>query len=62
MATVSLTVTKAASGSGNVYTVTSGDATANSWIVVSNAFDNVDDFSGIQEPLWQEILRQLKQI
>jgi hypothetical protein len=58
--TCGVSVTKNADGS---FKFTSSDATNGvGWIVNSGAFDIVDDLTGVQEPLWQELLRQIKQI
>lgn len=63
--TVGFNVTKtSATGGGFIYQFTSVDANAiaGGWNITSNAFDSVDDWSGIQEPFIQEIIRQLRQL
>jgi hypothetical protein len=59
--TVSIVVTKNADGSMNM---TSGDAAANAWAIFrpSYAADAVDDYSSVKNPVWQEFLRQIKNI
>ena len=53
-------VTKNADGS---YLVTSMDTTnAKAYVLLTNAYDIVDDLTGPQEAIWQEILRQIKQL
>ena len=59
--TVSVVVTKNTDGSMNI---TSGDAAANAWAIYRPSYsaDAVDDYSSVKNPIWQECLRQIRNI
>jgi hypothetical protein len=59
--TVSVVVTKNTDGS---MSLTSGDSAANAWSLFRPSYsaDAVDDYSNLKNPIWQELLRQIKNI
>jgi hypothetical protein len=58
--TCAVSVVKNADGS---FKFTSSDATNGvGWTARSAPADILDDFTSVQEAIWQEILRQIKQI
>jgi hypothetical protein len=58
---VTIVVTKNTDGS---MSITSGDAAATGWVIFRPSYsaDSVDDYTSIKNPVWSEVLRQIRVI